>query len=100
MFPISNWTELDVWSYIKRENIALPTIYFAHERECILRDGRLLDVYKRQAVQETRVDFQCRQLLCDALAAGTRAVRRSPGGTFGHQIHGRTRPCAGWRGGW
>ena len=43
VFPISNWTELDVWSYIKRENIDLPNIYFAHERECILRDGRLLN---------------------------------------------------------
>lgn len=42
VFPISNWTELDVWSYIQRENIPLPSIYFAHERECILRDGRLL----------------------------------------------------------
>lgn len=43
VFPISNWTELDVWSYIRRENIALPSIYFAHDRECILRDGRLLN---------------------------------------------------------
>jgi sulfate adenylyltransferase subunit 2 len=35
VFPISNWTELDVWNYIKRENIDLPSIYFAHERECL-----------------------------------------------------------------
>jgi sulfate adenylyltransferase subunit 2 len=35
VFPISNWTELDVWNYIKREQIALPSIYFAHEREVI-----------------------------------------------------------------
>lgn len=35
-FPISNWTELDVWNYIKKENIALPSIYFSHERECVL----------------------------------------------------------------
>jgi len=42
VFPISNWTELDVWAYIQRENIALPNIYFAHQRACILRDGRLL----------------------------------------------------------
>jgi sulfate adenylyltransferase subunit 2 len=39
VFPISNWTELDVWNYIKRENIALPSIYFTHERECILTEG-------------------------------------------------------------
>lgn len=40
VFPISNWTELDVWNYIKRENIALPSVYFAHERDCILRNGQ------------------------------------------------------------
>ncbi len=42
VFPISNWTELDVWQYIKREKIALPSIYFAHEREVFERDGMLL----------------------------------------------------------
>jgi sulfate adenylyltransferase subunit 2 len=46
VFPISNWTELDVWNYIKRENIDLPSIYFAHERELILRDGKLLATAK------------------------------------------------------
>lgn len=35
-FPISNWTELDVWNYIKQENIALPSIYFSHKRDCLL----------------------------------------------------------------
>jgi sulfate adenylyltransferase subunit 2 len=38
-FPISNWTEMDVWNYIKRENIAIPSLYFAHEREVVKRDG-------------------------------------------------------------
>ncbi len=38
-FPISNWTELDVWNYIRREGIALPSIYFAHERNVFERDG-------------------------------------------------------------
>ena len=42
IFPISNWTELDVWQYIEREKIALPSIYFAHEREVFERDGMLL----------------------------------------------------------
>ena len=41
VFPISNWTELDVWRYIQREDIALPSIYFAHEREVFRRDGML-----------------------------------------------------------
>lgn len=40
-FPLSNWTELDVWEYIARENIPLPSIYFAHEREVFRRDGML-----------------------------------------------------------
>lgn len=38
-FPISNWTELDIWRYIEREAIALPGIYYAHEREVFTRDG-------------------------------------------------------------
>jgi len=36
-FPISNWTEMDVWNYISRENIAIPSLYFAHEREVVWR---------------------------------------------------------------
>lgn len=36
-FPISNWTEMDVWNYIKRENIAIPSLYYAHEREVVWR---------------------------------------------------------------
>ena len=39
VFPISNWTELDVWSYIQKENIEIPSIYFAHKRNVFLRDG-------------------------------------------------------------
>jgi sulfate adenylyltransferase subunit 2 len=39
VFPISNWTELDVWSYIQKENIEIPSIYFAHQRKTFLRDG-------------------------------------------------------------
>ena len=44
VFPISNWTELDVWSYIRREKIALPSIYFAHERQVLDHDGQLVAV--------------------------------------------------------
>jgi sulfate adenylyltransferase subunit 2 len=43
-FPISNWTELDVWRYIEREELELPSIYFAHEREVFERDGMLYAV--------------------------------------------------------
>ncbi len=41
VFPISNWTELDVWQYVARENLELPRIYFAHQREVFRRDGML-----------------------------------------------------------
>jgi sulfate adenylyltransferase subunit 2 len=44
VFPLSNWTELDVWSYIQREGIEVPSIYYAHEREVFSRDGMLLAV--------------------------------------------------------
>lgn len=39
VFPISNWTELDVWSYIEQEKIEIPSIYFAHKRKTFIRDG-------------------------------------------------------------
>lgn len=41
-FPISNWTELDIWNYIEQEKLDLPSIYFAHERKVVKRDGALL----------------------------------------------------------
>ncbi|HEX8095828.1 sulfate adenylyltransferase subunit CysD [Jatrophihabitans sp.] len=44
VFPLSNWTELDIWSYIQREGIEVPSIYFAHERPVFSRDGMLLAV--------------------------------------------------------
>ena len=44
VFPISNWTELDVWNYIKKENIQLPSIYFSHEREVLEYEGQLIAV--------------------------------------------------------
>ncbi len=42
IFPLSNWTELDIWHYIDREQIEIPTIYFSHQRDVISRDGMLL----------------------------------------------------------
>ncbi|WP_067796165.1 sulfate adenylyltransferase subunit CysD [Actinomadura formosensis] len=43
VFPLSNWTELDIWDYVRREDLALPSIYFAHSRRVFERDGLLLD---------------------------------------------------------
>ncbi|WP_208722956.1 sulfate adenylyltransferase subunit CysD [Corallococcus llansteffanensis] len=42
VFPLSNWTELDIWQYIGRENVALPSIYYTHRREVFRRDGMLM----------------------------------------------------------
>jgi sulfate adenylyltransferase subunit 2 len=64
VFPISNWTELDVWNYIRRENISLPSIYFAHEREVITRNGQLmaaspfLNMDDEDVVQRKNVRFR------------------------------------------
>jgi len=41
-FPISNWTEMDVWQYIERENLQLPSIYFAHQRDVVIRNGSIV----------------------------------------------------------
>ncbi|HEX5538918.1 MAG TPA: sulfate adenylyltransferase subunit CysD [Methylophilaceae bacterium] len=43
-FPISNWTEMDVWQYIERENLQLPSIYFAHQRDVVMRNGAIFPV--------------------------------------------------------
>ena len=42
VFPLSNWTEMDVWQYIAAENIEMPSLYFSHERDVLERDGVLL----------------------------------------------------------
>ena len=64
VFPISNWTELDVWNYIKKENIALPELYFAHQRKCIMRNGQwmaasdFLNMDQDDVVYEKTVRFR------------------------------------------
>lgn len=56
VFPISNWTELDVWNYIRREQIALPSIYFTHERECIVTEnGQLMNTNEFVQIEPTDV---------------------------------------------
>jgi len=55
VFPISNWTELDIWNYIREENIGLPSIYFAHERNVIEHEGQLVAVSDFVRIDETDV---------------------------------------------
>jgi sulfate adenylyltransferase subunit 2 len=55
IFPISNWTEIDVWEYIKMEGIRLPSLYFAHKRKCIIRDGVILAVGPYLTLKENEI---------------------------------------------
>src|SRR5258705_5809744 len=55
VFPISNWTELDIWNYVRKENIDLPSIDFAHEREVIEHEGQLIAVSDFIRVDNTDV---------------------------------------------
>jgi len=60
VFPISNWTELDVWRYIGAENLELPSIYYAHEREVFERDGMLYAVSEHVDLQPGEESFTAR----------------------------------------
>ena len=51
VFPLSNWTEMDVWQYIRREKLELPTLYFSHERDIVQRNGVLLAVTEHLTIQ-------------------------------------------------
>jgi len=55
VFPISNWTELDIWNYVKERNIDLPSIYFSHEREVIEHEGQLIAVSEYVTIDETDI---------------------------------------------
>ena len=52
VFPISNWTEMDIWQYILLENIDLPDLYFSHTRKCYIRNGTILSVNDYQDLKE------------------------------------------------
>lgn len=64
VFPLSNWTEMDVWQYISREKLELPSIYFSHEREVVERNGTILahsphiTVGPKEKVETRRVRFR------------------------------------------
>jgi sulfate adenylyltransferase subunit 2 len=57
VFPLSNWTELDVWEYIRQQSLELPSIYFAHEREVFERDGMLYAVSDHVALADGETPF-------------------------------------------
>jgi sulfate adenylyltransferase subunit 2 len=56
VFPLSNWTELDIWHYIHRENIPIVPMYFAEERPMVVRDGQLLPIYDEIATRGATVE--------------------------------------------
>jgi len=73
VFPLSNWTELDIWAYIEREDIEVPSIYYAHEREVFERDGMLLAVTEYTQPREgeiVRVDSVRYRTVGDATCTG------------------------------
>ncbi|HEU5267848.1 MAG TPA: sulfate adenylyltransferase subunit CysD, partial [Jatrophihabitans sp.] len=57
-FPLSNWTELDVWSYIEAEGIELPPLYYAHTRQVVERDGMLLEVNRFIQPEDGEAPFE------------------------------------------
>ncbi len=63
-FPISNWTEMDVWNYIKRENISIPSLYFAHEREVVFRNNswipvsEFLNLEEGEKIEKKKIRFR------------------------------------------
>ena len=85
VFPLSNWTEMDVWEYIKKEELEVPSIYFSHKRECFLRSDQWLpvpppheskdkaDPYEgaRPAENERRQQMVCRvRTIADMISTG------------------------------
>lgn len=66
-FPISNWTEMDVWQYIYQEGIELPSLYYTHKRKCFLRDGQWLAadppfIPRRESETVVEKEVRCRTI--------------------------------------
>jgi sulfate adenylyltransferase subunit 2 len=84
VFPISNWTELDVWQYIERERLEVPTIYYAHTRRVVRRKGALVPVTdltpprEGESVEEVSVRFRTvGDITCTAPVASKAASARA-----------------------
>ena len=57
-FPISNWTELDVWEYIRQEKLEIPTIYYAHERAVFKREGQFMPITEFHQIDPNQIEIQ------------------------------------------
>ena len=105
IFPLSNWTELDIWHYIDREEIEIPSIYFSHQRRVFERDGMLLTesefnpLRKGETVEERTVRFRtvgdltltgCVESDAATIAGDHRRDRHRPGDRA--RRHPRRRP--------
>jgi sulfate adenylyltransferase subunit 2 len=66
VFPLSNWTEVDVWQYIQKENLSVPSLYFTHQRKCVMRDNAIISdsefieflPHEREKMQEMTIRFR------------------------------------------
>ncbi|HEX6969293.1 MAG TPA: sulfate adenylyltransferase subunit CysD [Micromonosporaceae bacterium] len=86
VFPLSNWTELDVWHYIAKENLALPPIYYAHEREVVERDGMLYATCEYLRPRDGETPFPARVRYRTVGDATCTAAVRSTAGTVAEVI--------------
>ncbi|MBI2765631.1 MAG: sulfate adenylyltransferase subunit CysD [Chloroflexi bacterium] len=84
VFPLSNWTELDIWHYIEREALEIPSIYFAHERDVFERDGMLMSVSPHLPMLPRETPFRATvryrtvgDMTCTAAVASTAADVRT-----------------------
>lgn len=80
VFPISNWTELDVWQYLKQENVPLPMLYFSHRRPCFERDGVIyaasdfITLKPHEVIEEMVIRFRTiGDMTCTGAVASTAA---------------------------
>lgn len=82
VFPLSNWTEMDVWEYIRREKLAVPSIYFSHRRKCVRRNGQWLPV---NSIVPPKPNEDVRELVVRVRTIGdiiSTGMVESPAGSF------------------
>ena len=93
VFPLSNWTELDVWRFIAERDVELPALYFAHEREVFRRDGMLMAVNQHIVRRPSETAVQRDRALPHDRRRDVHGSRRVVGGDRGrHRRRDRRRP--------